>query len=105
MRPIRMLVTGTGLGAGLMYVLDPRAGARRRALARDQAVHAIRLLGDRLDVARRDGANRLRGVAAELRGMLAPEPLPDPVLTERIRARLGLATSHPGAIEIAVTDR
>ena len=36
------VVAGAGLGAGLMYMLDPQGGRRRRALAKDQAVKAAR---------------------------------------------------------------
>ena len=35
------MLAGAGLGAGLLYLLDPNAGARRRALARDQAAAAM----------------------------------------------------------------
>jgi len=38
MRTLPMLMA-FGLGAGLMYLLDPMAERRRRALARDKAVH------------------------------------------------------------------
>ena len=33
---------GAGLGAGLMYLLDPESGKRRRAVAKDKTVHAIK---------------------------------------------------------------
>lgn len=33
---------GAGLGVGLMYFLDPRAGDHRRAVARKKAVRALR---------------------------------------------------------------
>jgi len=32
-----LLVSGLGLGAGLMYMLDPEMGSRRRTMAREQA--------------------------------------------------------------------
>ncbi|MEW6737620.1 MAG: TCP-1/cpn60 chaperonin family protein, partial [Acidobacteriota bacterium] len=35
------IISGLGVGAGLMYILDPNKGRRRRALACDQAVHLL----------------------------------------------------------------
>ena len=34
-----VLITGTALGAGLMYLLDPIAGKRLRAYTRDKMAH------------------------------------------------------------------
>lgn len=34
------LLMGMVLGAGIMYLLDPDRGKRRRSLVRDQMVHA-----------------------------------------------------------------
>ena len=33
---------GAGLGAGLMYLLDPQVGRGRRAVARDKSVSALK---------------------------------------------------------------
>jgi hypothetical protein len=33
------ILIGLGLGAGLMYVLDPDRGKRRRAQSRDKVIH------------------------------------------------------------------
>jgi hypothetical protein len=67
------LLGGIGLGAAVMYVLDPQGGRRRRALARDKAVafanEASRVVGARS----RDLANRAKGVAAEARSKMADE--------------------------------
>jgi len=48
-----LLVSGLGLGAGLMYVLDPEMGSRRRALARGQAEMYRRWPDDLVDHTRR----------------------------------------------------
>ncbi len=40
------LLSGIGVGAALMYVLDPDRGRRRRALARDKAVSIAGKTGD-----------------------------------------------------------
>ncbi len=48
-----LLVSGLGLGAGLMYMLDPEMGSRRRALAREQAEMYRRWPDDLVDHTRR----------------------------------------------------
>jgi hypothetical protein len=57
-------LAGVGLGAGLMYVLDPQMGRRRRALARDQFVRLAHEAEDAAGVVARDMRNRAQGVAS-----------------------------------------
>jgi hypothetical protein len=57
-------LAGAGLGAGLMYVFDPDMGRRRRALARDQAVHLAHEAQDAAGVVARDVSNRAKGLAS-----------------------------------------
>jgi hypothetical protein len=57
-------LTGAGLGAGLMCLLDPQEGRRRRALARDKIVHAAHEVRDTAGVVAKDVKNRARGLAA-----------------------------------------
>ena len=54
-------------GAGLMYLLDPDVGRRRRARLRDRAVHVISRFGHYLDMAARDVGHRAQGLVAESR--------------------------------------
>ena len=67
---ILMLFTGIGIGALLMYILDPDQGRRRRALLRDKVVSASNKAGDVIDKRSRDLANRAQGVIAEASSML-----------------------------------
>lgn len=100
---ITSLLVGAGAGAGLMYLLDPDQGNRRRALVRDQLVHAGHLTGDAVDTTSRDVRNRARGVVAELRSRLSPEgDVPDDRLRERVRARLGQIVRYAHSIEATV---
>jgi len=94
------LMSGLGLGAGLMYLLDPDRGKRRRALARDQIVHQWHAAGDAIATSARDLKNRTRGRVAEMRSRLAPDQVSDEVLVERVRAKLGRVVSHPSAIHV-----
>jgi uncharacterized protein YjbJ (UPF0337 family) len=92
-----------GLGAGLMYFLDPDRGRRRCALARDQFVHALHEIDDAIGVVSRDVRNRSRGKWARIRtlpGRMAGEEVPDEVLVERVRSKMGRSVSHPRPIEV-----
>jgi hypothetical protein len=91
-------------GAAVMYLLDPDAGRRRRARLRDRLVSMAHRTGDAMDSTSRDVTNRARGVVAELRSRLASEVVPDDVLHERVRARIGAAVGHAGAIQTGVVD-
>jgi len=102
---IGRVLTAAGLGAGLMYLLDPDQGGRRRALMRDQLVSAAHKTGDAADATSRDMRNRARGVVASLRSRLeTEEDVSDDVLRERVRARVGQILGHGAAIETSVTD-
>ncbi len=68
-----MLLTGMGIGAGLMYILDPDRGRRRRALARDKAVSTWNRSERYVGKVSRDVANRTRGLAHEAKRAIAGE--------------------------------
>jgi len=100
-RTVGILLGGLGLGAALMYVLDPERGKRRRALVRDKAVRAANKASDRFEARSRDLKNRARGAALELKARTRKEDVEDPVLEERVRAELGRVVSNPGSVEVA----
>src|SRR5215831_18648996 len=54
-------IVGSGLGAGLMFLLDPNMGRRRRALIRDKALSMVRLARSGADKTVRDVKNRVYG--------------------------------------------
>src|ERR687892_2148790 len=96
------LLAAAAAGAGVMYILDPDLGRRRRALVRDQLARVAHRTGDAVDTTSRDVSNRARGVVAELRSRLAHVEVSDDVLHERVRARIGAVIGHAGAIEALV---
>jgi uncharacterized membrane protein len=83
----RSLMTA-GLGAGLMYLLDPREGRRRRAMLRDQVRRLGRVERDLLGKASRDLSNRAHGLAERVRHPTDTN-VPDEVLAARESARAG----------------
>jgi uncharacterized membrane protein len=96
--------SGAAAGAGLALLLDPQRGGRRRALMRDKIVRAAHKGADAVDTTVRDLSQRAQGVAAEARGRLRSEVVPDAVLEARVRAKLGRVVSHPRAIDVAARD-
>jgi uncharacterized membrane protein len=98
-------LSSLGLGAVLMYFLDPDRGRRRRALVRDQIIHAGRRLREARRVTAVDLANRRNGLWAEAaRWLRVDSGIPDRELTERVRAKLGRVVSHPHAVDVSVRD-
>jgi hypothetical protein len=63
-----MLLVGIGVGAGLMYLLDPERGRTRRKLLGDKLVAWTNDLTDAAGATARDLRNRAKGVVAEARG-------------------------------------
>ena len=92
-------IGGLGLGAALMYALDPQSGRRRRAIARDRLRSLTRRQRGLLARGGRYLGHRLEGSVHALNGGDAAS---DRVLAERVRAALGRAVSHPSAIEVEV---
>lgn len=93
-----------GTGVGLMYLMDPDRGRRRRALLRDKGVHWTHEARRALGLASRDLMNRSRGLIAGARHKVTSGDTSDDVLIERVRARIGHVVSHPHAIHVEVKD-
>jgi hypothetical protein len=93
-------MTWFGLGAVLMYYLDPDRGRSRRARARDRVQHALRALDHEIDVTARDLVNRTHGLAARARSFPADGRALDSVIVARVRSKLGHVVANPHAIEV-----
>ncbi len=104
MRSSLSLLSGMGLGASLMYFLDPDRGKRRRAMIRDQIGHLAHQTSTGLDKSSRDLSQRIHGMLAELRSLPSRDQVSDDVLVARVRAKIGRVTSHPSAIEVTASD-
>ncbi|MBL8179870.1 MAG: BON domain-containing protein [Bryobacterales bacterium] len=95
------LCAAAGLGAGLMYFLDPHRGKARRNMMRDKcfslARHGLKEADHRLA----DFEHRAKGMVAEAKAILhRGEDTPDPKLEARIRSRLGRCVDHPHAVHV-----
>lgn len=70
---IPKILISAAVGAGLMYVIDPKAGRRRRALMRDQAVHMAHEAEEAVDTAgskARHARNKAKGAVTETKGLV-----------------------------------
>lgn len=97
------VITAAALGAAAMYLSDPDRGRRRRALVKDKAKSVMIRTGDAIDVASRDLGNRMQGLRAQGKRLLArrnEQAADNNVVVARVRERLGRAVSHPHAIKV-----
>ena len=90
-----LLLTGTALGVGLMYLLDPISGKRRRAFTRDKMTHLAKEADRVIGQTGRDLRNRYEGAVAEAKRFWTHEEVSDIVLADRTRTALGRIVSHP----------
>ena len=97
---LKTLLASIGLGAGLMYFLDPQYGNQRRAMVRDKANSLVNSMDSSLDAAREDIRNRVRGVLSELTARLTDQGAPDWILEERVRSNLGRTARHSRAVQV-----
>ena len=98
------MIAGIGIGAAVMYFLDPQRGNARRSKALDQTAGTLRSARRDLEVTGRDLRNRSRGVAAEVRQRLTEETVDDAQLQERVRAELGHHVDSLRRVEVEVAD-
>jgi hypothetical protein len=67
-REVALLAAGVGVGALIMYMLDPEQGGRRRAQARDQVSSFANTAEKQIGAKARHYSNKARGVMNRMRG-------------------------------------
>lgn len=97
-------LAAASLGAGLMFLLDPNLGRRRRAIARDKTANWLHQ-GERVwEKTRRDLANRAQGLRAEVEHLMHPAEVTDAKLEARVRTRLGRLIRQPQRVQVAAHE-
>ena len=73
------LLGAMGIGAALMYFLDPDSGRRRRALVKDQMTHYKTVGMNKTEELVHHAANQTRGAIAKVQNRIATkdEPIND----------------------------
>ena len=95
------LVGGVGLGAALMYFLDPDRGKRRRELVRDKVESTGNKVGSYAEKMSREIQNRANDVVAEAKSLFQHEAVADDVLVDRVLSKLG---QNLGTIDVQATN-
>lgn len=73
MKGILTVLSGIGIGAALMFLLDPKGGNRRRALIKDKAVSLTNDAQKMIDQKSKDLSNRAKGLMHEAKAKLGAE--------------------------------
>jgi osmotically-inducible protein OsmY len=102
------LISGIGLGAGLMFVFDPARGNVRRRIARDKIVHTANIVSNNVEKSSRNLFNHTRGLshalATTVGALLSSEEVMDEVLIARVRSRMGRVISHPSFVKVVASN-
>src|SRR5262249_56813781 len=95
------LLSGVAFGAAINYIADRKLGKRRRAIARNTAVHLGKIIGRAVNISMRDARNRLKGLFEETKRFAKRGSIDDQILEDRVRTAVGRVSSHP-KVEVIV---
>ncbi len=94
------LAAGLGAGAGLMYLYDPDRGRSRRKRLVSEATGLLNRGEKLVEKQGIDLLNRARGLVHETTTAFLKEEIPDDVLAERVRSRMGHVLAHPHEVQV-----
>jgi hypothetical protein len=96
---------GAGLGAGLMYLLDPQGGRGRRALARDKAVSTLKTGGESALSKSRHLGNRTKGLVSVAGSKLRRNKKDDDLLAVRDLGQTGTQGLSSAGLDSGLDDK
>ena len=99
------LLSGVGLGVGLMYFLDGNNGKRRRQLVADTVGGWAKDGACAVGGASKQARNRMQGIAHGVAKRVRPsEPATGAQLAAQIRSRMGHLVSNAHAIDVSAEE-
>jgi osmotically-inducible protein OsmY len=99
------VLSGVVLGATAAYFLDPRQSARRRAVARDRAVSAVKRSLIQSGKLLRHFRNKFGGAIYSLANQVSSAgSVSDRRLESRLRSILGRTIEHPHQVDLVVHE-
>jgi hypothetical protein len=95
-----------GLGAGLMYVLDPTRGRTRRTRMTDKAAS---LYNSSAEAVSRTGEHLMSqaaalGASSSTKSNWEQDEVPDDKIVARIKSKMGRYVSHPSAVNVTARN-
>lgn len=107
--PSGTMAVGTlclGIGAGLMYLLDPLRGSGRRTRVQQRTAGFYNASGEALGSKSKHLRNRAAGIVASAKSLLnrEQEDVPDDKLVMRIRSKIGRHVSHARAVQVTANN-
>jgi hypothetical protein len=97
------MLGGLGLGAGLMYILDPAVGRKRRKGVAEKT-GSIRERSRAIGRVSREIGKEAWGLISEARGVIEGGIEDDATLTSRVRARLERTLAAPETVQVLVEN-
>lgn len=92
------------LGAATMFIFDPVAGRRRRAVVRDKTTSAVRRTSKaaarRVSRASKYVSDHGQGAMAQAKSAFRSEDVTDEKVVARVRSEMGRVISNPSAVEV-----
>lgn len=101
MKRIHALAAGAA-GAGLMYLLDPRHGRRRRELLVEKGARVSRIVGRGVNNTARDIGHRMQDVVTKGSRVFRMEEITDNTLAERVRSHIHRFVRNAAAVKVEV---
>ena len=97
------MLGGLGLGAGLMYILDPSAGRKRRQAVAEKT-GSVGRKSRSLGRVSRDIGKEAWGLLTEAQSVFEGRMEDDATLTDRVRIRLERTLENPQTVQVLVEN-
>ncbi len=102
LKPGLFMLGGIGLGAGLMFILDPDRGKTRRAQARGQAGTLLHRAEAILETRTGGLGSRAQRLVTAATSVFRPPVVTDEELVVRLHSELSRVLSNAGSIQVSV---
>jgi osmotically-inducible protein OsmY len=97
------LAGAAGVGAGLMYMLDPDRGKDRRTVLRETVDRTARKTADEIGTASRNVGKKIKDITVNAKSSFKRQPADD-VLLKRVGTAVGKILANPRLIGVTINQ-